>query len=104
MNNILELKGEFNYAPNNAQFGGKNLPTGKSVSATKLLHLANDLQTVLKFWKKETLFDGALVSVYYNRLVPKSRRISTLLKDGSILPNQSVRGAKFGLKGRRILI
>lgn len=101
MNNLLELKGEFNYAPNNTTFGNKNLPTGKSVSATKLLHLADDLQAVLQFWEKETLFDGALVSVYYNRLVPKSRRINTLLKDGSILPNQSVRGAKFGLKGSK---
>lgn len=101
MNNILELKGDFHYAPNNAKFGGKNLPSGKSVTATKLLHLANELQRILNFWKKVTLFDGALVSVYYNRLVPKSRRISTLLKDGSVHPNQSVRGAKFGLKGSK---
>lgn len=101
MNNLLELRGEFNYAQNNAQFGRKNLPTGKSVSATKLLQLAYDLQEVLKFWEKESLFDGALVSVYYSRLVPKSRRISTLLKDVNLDPNQSIKGAKFGANGNK---
>lgn len=103
MNNLLELKGQFKYAPNKSKFGGKNIPKGKRVSSEKLNRLAEELQSVLSFWQKETLIGGALVSVYYSRLIPKSKRISHLLKDGEITPNQSVCGSKFGKKDNQII-
>ena len=95
MNNILQLKGQFQKRKAPSGFGPVNLPKGKSVSAEHVLNLKNQLQDIISFWNKEKTINGALVSVYYRKVVAKSNRIQLLLSDGGKHPKQSVRGSKF---------
>lgn len=98
MNNILQLKGQFQKRKAPGGFGPANLPKGKAVSAGHVLKLKNQLQDIISFWNQEKTINGALVSVHYRKVVAKSNRIQLLLSDGGKHPNQSVRGSKF-LKG-----
>lgn len=95
MNNILQLKGQFQKrkAPNG--FGPINLPKGKSVKAEHVLKLKKQLQDIIAYWNKERTINGALVNVCYRKVVAKSNRIQVLLSDGGKHPNESVRGSKF---------
>lgn len=95
MNNILHLKGRFEYRRANAGGGRRNLPAGKKLEEDHINELISSLQTVFQYWKDNTLIKGALVSVYYKRVVAKSNRIKGLLVTGSGDPNESIRGAKF---------
>ena len=67
MNNILQLKGQFQKRKAPSGFGPVNLPKGKSVSAEHVLNLKNQLQDIISFWNKEKTINGALVSVYYRK-------------------------------------
>ena len=95
MNNILQLKGQFQKRKAPGSFGPTNLPKEKAVSAEHVLKLKSQLQDIIAFWNQEKIINGALVSVYYRKVVAKSNRIQLLLSDGGRHPNQSVRGAKF---------
>lgn len=101
MNNVLELKGRFEQKKNNSTFGPKNLPNGEKVEVNHLNDLKTQLKKILIYWEKDTLIDGALVSVHYTDVVAKSNRIGALLSYGKTTSNNSIRGAKFeddGLK------
>lgn len=95
MNNILQLKGRFEQRPNGSKPGSPKLPKGKSVEAFHLRELANQLDKILLYWKKNNDIGGALVSVHYKHIVAKSNRIKVFLAEGSKAPAESVRGAKF---------
>jgi predicted DNA-binding WGR domain protein len=95
MNNILQLKGRFEQRPNGSKPGAPKLPKGKSVSASHLIDLSNQLQSILKYWKANTDINGALVSVHYKHIVAKSNRLKILLSENSKSPTESIRGAKF---------
>ena len=87
MNNILQLKGQFQKRKAPSGFGPVNLPKGKSVSAEHVLNLKNQLQDIISFWNKEKTINGALVSVYYRKVVAKSNRIQLLQMEENILTN-----------------
>lgn len=95
MNNLLQLKGTFEQASNNSGFGAINLPARKSIKVSQLEKLQNDLVELRKFWSKENIVSGALISVYYNKVAAKSNRIQGLLAMGSIKANSSIVGARF---------
>lgn len=95
MNHILQLKGQFQKRKAPSGFGPTNLPKGKSVSAEHVLKLKAQLQDIILFWNQEKKINGALVSVYYTKVVAKSNRIQLLLSDNGKHPNQAVRGSKF---------
>ena len=95
MNNILQLKGQFQKRKAPSGFGPTNLPKGKSVDVEHVLKLKSQLQDIIAFWNQEKTINGALVSVHYRKVVAKSNRIQLLLSDGGKHPNQSVRGSKF---------
>lgn len=97
MNNILQLKGQFQKRRATSGFGPTNLPKGKSVSAEHVLKLKDQLQDIILFWNQERTINGALVSVHYRKVVAKSNRIQVLLSDKGNHPNQSVRGSKFSV-------
>ena len=96
MNELLELKGHFD-TRKNLSFGGMvSIPKGSRVTAKHLDHLRNNLEGVLERWRGDPIdIGGALVSVHYTKIVAKSNRIGILLSEGSALPVQSIRGAKF---------
>lgn len=83
MNNVVELKGKrFVQASKNGMRGGIAMNGKVEVSTEHLLRLRSQLIQIKEFWDKETKpFEGILVSVYYNKIVAKSNRISGLLKE-----------------------
>jgi hypothetical protein len=94
MNDVLQLKGKFQYQQNSGG-GGAHLPVGGSVQAQHLQEMKQQLIEILEYWEKDKIIKGALVSVYYNNVVAKSNRIKGLLHKGSDDPNESIRGSKF---------
>jgi len=95
MNNILQLKGQFQSQPNPNGFGATNIPVGASVEVSHLEALRSQLSSILAYWEKDTSIRGALVSVYYYHVVAKSNRVKGLLCVGSMDPNDAIRGSKF---------
>lgn len=95
MNNILQLKGQFQKRKAPSGFGPVNLPKGKSVSVEHVLKLKKQLQDIVLFWSKEKIIKGALVSVHYRKVVAKSNRIQILLSENGKHPNKSIRGQSF---------
>lgn len=95
MNSLLQLKGRLIQKKSSSRPGASKLPIGARVKTEHLEELKKDLESLYKKWSKDTLINGALVTVFYNRIVPKSNRIKTLLSKGSELSNDSIVGAKF---------
>jgi len=95
MNSLLQLKGTFEQASSNSRPGSPNLPVGKTVEVAQLEKLQNHLEELRRFWSKESIFSGALISGYYNKVAAKSNRIQGLLSKGSITANSSIVGARF---------
>lgn len=96
MNNLLELKGQFQHENNPQGFGPDNLPVGGSVSSGHIRELKNQLVSILDRWTKNTLIGGALVSAHYTRVVAKSKRIKYLFVVSSKEDaNNAIRGSRF---------
>lgn len=95
MNNILQLKGQFEHNKGNSGGGKRNIPVGKVVDSAHILNLINDLRSLQTYWNERTLIKGALISVHYTSVIAKSNRIRGLLCRESSNPNDSIRGVKF---------
>ena len=91
MNCILQLKGRFEQRPNGSKPGAPKLPKGKSVKSSHLRELAQQINKIFLYWQRNTNIGGALVSVHYKNIVPKSNRLKALLAEGSKDPSESVR-------------
>lgn len=95
MNNILQLKGQFDQKSGRAFGGKRNLPSGCFVESKHLENLKNDLCSLRTYWSSQSLINGALVSAYYTSVVAKSNRMKGLLSKGAADPNNFICGAKF---------
>lgn len=95
MNNLLQLKGTYEQNNRPPNFGSPLLASNKKVTVEHLKKLRDDLADLNTFWKNETLFSGALVSAYYNKIAAKSNRICWLLSDGKNKANKTIVGARF---------
>lgn len=95
MNNVLELKGKrFVQASKSGNGGGINMNSKVVVTSEHLKKLARKLQDIYDFWSREKkLFNGILISTYYNKIVAKTNRISGLFKGSN--SNYCIVGAKF---------
>jgi len=52
------------------------------VLSEQLLRLKSQLKQIIEFWEAERRpFHGILISVYYNKIVAKSNKISELFKE-----------------------
>lgn len=94
MNDLLELKGELQ----SSKFDGPivtSWPKFKSVTCEKIDSYISDLKRLNNYWKDKNIISGALISVYYNRVIPKSSRIKGLFSKGSEPSNNYVKGVKF---------
>ena len=54
MNNILQLKGQFQKRENTGGGGPINLPKGKMVSAAHLRELIQQLKSVYRYWENRS--------------------------------------------------
>ena len=95
MNKILELTKKLSSSPNRRGGGENYIPDKSELTSKKVRRLSAEIRSVLNYWEKKNQINGALISVHYNKIVAKSRRLSRILKDSGMLPNQSIRGAKF---------
>lgn len=95
MNDLLQLKGRFESRKNNMKGGGRKLPSGGCVALEKMERLLEQLKKVRAYWAMNTLIEGALISVHYVRIIPKSNRVSAFFSVGSQKSNDSIRGARF---------
>lgn len=95
MNNVLELKGnKFIQASKPNGSGGASMNSKTIVTSEQLMSLSFKLTEIKKFWQSEKRpFTGILISVYYNKIVAKSNRISGLFKGKE--SNYAIVGAKF---------
>lgn len=97
MNDLLEVRLEFQTAESKGRPGPAMLPVGGSVTSKKLLQLAEDLGAVSQYWiQHDSVVRGALVSAHYTRIIAKSNRLKTLLTHCNKTPDQAVCGARFG--------
>lgn len=95
MNNLIQLKGQFEQSSGSPGYGARSLPAGTSVKGEHIEQLLLDLRRVYAFWSKNTLIKGALVCVYYKSVVAKSNRIRAMLAASGQETNDSIRGSKF---------
>lgn len=95
MNDLLNLKGQFNQKSRSSTFGSIELKKGATVNINELNNLHNDLKRLYDYWEKENYINGALISVYYSRVIPKSKRVRGYLSKGSKRSSDSIVGAKF---------
>ena len=95
MNNVLELKGKrFEQAAKKAGGGGPAMKSDIIVTSQLLQRMISKLNQINVFWSNERKpFQGILISVYYNKIVAKSNRISGLFKGEE--SSFSIVGAKF---------
>lgn len=98
MNKVLKLKGHFRTAAPERGAGFPKLHAGRVVTASHVRKLADDLLRIRREWPVYALNAKPVVSVYYERVVPKSCRVKRLLSDG-VSPDATVVGAKFWYAG-----
>ena len=98
MNSLIQLKGQLTPRSNPSHGGGSNLAANTEVKVEQLENIIKNLEELKEYWKdKITLINGTLINVEYNRIVPKSKRIKTILFK-SLNENTSdlIKGAKYG--------
>lgn len=104
MNNVLELKGKrFVQASKNINGGGPSMNSKAVVTGRQIQSLIDKLQQIYEFWRKENRpFDGILISVYYNKIVAKTNRISGIFRGED--SNKAIVGAKFNQEKTKHII
>lgn len=82
MNKILELKQKPFTQKSKTSFGSSfAMNNSHKVTVEHIENLIQNLKNVIYYWaKKQKLFDGILITVYYNKIVAKSNRINGLFK------------------------
>lgn len=96
MNNVITLEGRVFSKKNTSRPGAPSLAKNERISSDHIRRLAKELKELAAYWTKETLIAGALVSVRYNCVIAKSKRVSKLLCISSALgANATVRGVRF---------
>ena len=78
MNNLIQLKGKLNERKSTGAPGRPTFSKDQKTTVNKLYDLKCDLEKLYDIWLEDTKLNGALVSVFYDRTVPKSKRIKTL--------------------------
>lgn len=79
MNTLLTLRGK-SFTPKSAKGRGSiTIPADSIVTLNHLNELYTSLERVKEYWSNNTIIDGVLVSVYYNRVLAKSNRIDGFL-------------------------
>lgn len=95
MNNVLQLKGPFQGRRHPRAVVIPTLKKSDEVKAENVRRMAAQLEDAFEFWNKEKYINGALISVHYKRIVPKTRRISYLFNGDGKNTADCVCGAKF---------
>lgn len=106
MNTLLKLRGKsFTQKSKKSGRGPISLPKNSVITEQHLKYLLSSLEEVRKYWEKNDVIDGALISVYYNRIVAKSNRINGYFNvEGRQESNDTIVGAKFNAEKTKHII
>lgn len=103
MNNILKLKGKFINKKYDKPSGSRNISSNSTISYDILETKVEQLKLLQEFWATQNYFDGALISVHYNRMIAKTNRIAGILYEKGKTPNESIVGARFSKNQKHII-
>ena len=103
MNSLIQLKGTLNEKKSLTKPGPAAIPNDEKVESKKINRLIDEMQFQYDKWSNDTIINGALISVFYERIVPKSKRIKTILSKKSEPSNDSIVGAKFSPDEKHII-
>ena len=95
MNKIISISGRVNGSPNTAGGGGSRIDKNGYVSSTTARNLKVTIQQTIEDWNKHEAFSNPVVSVRYKRVMPKSLRMSELLKEKGKSVDRTIVGAFF---------
>lgn len=93
MNPLLKLRGNFSHSKAAGAPGAPELPAGQTVQTDKLLRLRDELLIIADNWAEIT--ERPVISVYYDRTIPKSLRPKQLFASEKKAPDSFIVGAKF---------
>lgn len=103
MNSLIQLRGKLTPRSNPSRGGGSNLAANTEVKVEHLEEIKANLEELYLYWKDKNLIEGTLINVEYNRIVPKSKRIKTILfKSSNENTSDLIKGAKYGGEGKDI--
>lgn len=94
MNNLLQLKGQFQ-TKGARRPGSPQLPKNGKVTTNHLLDLRQQLMEIKDYWHKKQIPFNPLISVYYKKVTAKSNRIRRLLGGGSSRASNFIVGSCF---------
>lgn len=94
MNELLQLRGELKSRKNPSAPKGPRFPDNVEILSDKITSVLSQLSDVLDYFTSDSRIGGALVSVHYWRIVPKSGRIQAILS-GKESASESIRGSRF---------
>lgn len=89
MNKMLKLRGQFKQKQRTPNFGPPRMKGGIVLTAKKIENIIYNLRYCESYWNSVSVIKGALISIEYIDIVPKSRRISCFFSKNKIV------GAKF---------
>ncbi len=97
MNSLIQLRGQLTPRSNPSRGGGSSLAANTEVKIEQLESIIKNLEELKEYWKnRTTLINGTLINVEYNRIVPKSKRIKTILfKNSNENISDLIKGAKY---------
>ena len=99
MNNIISIDGLVSSSVNEKSGGGVRIDTGGSIKASKASRLRQALESTLESWNSLDTFCDPIVSLRYIRIVPKSLRMSELLKQKGKSVERTIVGASYDTSG-----
>lgn len=95
MNNLLELKGNFEKKKGRSP-GPRNIPSNGYISLSKFDKLIAELELILDYWQNNKIIThGALFTVRYINVVSKSNRCKSLFFHKGKNADSCIVGAKF---------
>ena len=100
MNELLQLKGQFQYGKSNPP-GPPRLPKGQEVTSRHLRELADNLRDIKAYWTEHAVPFNPLVTVVYGTVVAKSNRIRRILGGASGRASDFIVGARFEGEGAK---
>ena len=100
MNELLQLKGQFQYGKSNPP-GPPKLPKGQEITSRHLRELADNLRDIKAYWTEHAVPFNPLVTVVYGTVVAKSNRIRRILGGASGRASDFIVGARFEGEGAK---
>ncbi len=99
MNNLLNLKGNFNSKKNTNPGYSKSMWKNTTINVNDIDNWFSQIENIKNFFDKQEIIEGILINIEYKLLVAKSNRVSKIFKINKKTPNDFVVGARYSDEG-----